>query len=221
MKEPDELSDAFPSGAGPALLDEGGVDVDAHAPGPVFLRRRDDHAAVAAADVVDDVVPADGRDLEHPLDHLLRRRGVRGEVGRIRPAMRAGVDLDDVILIVAEGVGLARMDEIFARPSPVFERDLGRQVGRDPVHGADAERPGARRLSPGSGLDRVDDVFLGDVSEGRLRPKGRRGGRPRTEVDPVLRFPAGPDNEEGQHDERQKGDDEPGLDGPLHDGPLS
>ena len=77
------------------FLDALRVDVDADAARAELLRRGDDDAAVAAAEVVDDVVLGDLGGLEHRLDHVGRRRhvdDVRCPLRWLRSGSRGGAE---------------------------------------------------------------------------------------------------------------------------------
>ena len=74
------ILDAGSLGVVVGFLDSLGVDVDADAAGAEILGGGDDDPAVAATEVVDEVLLGDLGHLEHLIDHFLRGRDV-GDVG--------------------------------------------------------------------------------------------------------------------------------------------
>src|SRR5205823_12550607 len=79
--EPDALLDPRAARVFTALGDALRVDVHATAPRAVPHHRRDDDAAIAAAQVVDHVAGGDLRQLEHGVDYFNRRRLIPDRLG--------------------------------------------------------------------------------------------------------------------------------------------
>ena len=178
----DELDQAFDAGGlGVALrfLDHGLVDVDPHAAGPVAAGGRDNDAAVAAADVVEDVLVRDLGQLEHAVDDRLGRRDPRGEVDGVGPAVGPEEEVDRLALVVAEGVGAARVERIDGVLLPRGELDHEGARGLEAVDGAGGDLPVLGGLGLSGRIDPVGDGPVGDVAEGRFLEMERlcRGGR--------------------------------------------
>src|SRR5262249_45297130 len=97
----DELADPGLLDVRTGLLDADGVDVDADAAGAVFLGGGDHDAAVAAAEVEDDVFPGDLGQFEHFVHHVLGGGDVDDLAGG--GVLAAGAQVHDGAFTAAHG----------------------------------------------------------------------------------------------------------------------
>ena len=83
--ERDAMCDFRFVGGAPRQLDQLRIDLDADAARAVFLRRDDRDAAIARAEVVDDVAGADAGELQHRIGDVVARRSEMnvGRAGRL------------------------------------------------------------------------------------------------------------------------------------------